>query len=181
MIGCIYPNWYTLTIGNVAYGLVVGPALSVGSVYANSIACNLAKAKGKDAKQYVGVLQGVISIGGLFSGAVLGNSFSSLIILLSEPQNVDSGKTVNFSNATSNMCQLESATHSVSDRTYYLLIAVAAISSLSVNFASFGALSVPGRTYKCMSLIKVWSQTKLSLRHIVKALFTTKCALVFVL
>ena len=181
VIGCIYPNWYTLTIGNVGYGLAVGPALSVGSIYANIIPCSLAKAKGKDAKHYVGVLQGAISIGGLFSGAVLGNSFSSLIILLSEPQNDDSGKTVNFSNTTSNMCQLESATHSVSDRTCYLLIAVAAISSLSANFASFGALSVPVRTYKCMSLIKVWSQTKLSLRHIVKALFTTKYALVFVL
>ena len=181
VIGSIYPAWYTLIIGNVAYGSAVGPALSVGSIYANIIACSLAKAKGKDAKQYVGVLQGAISIGGLFSGAVLGNSFSSLIILLSESQNVDIGKTVNLSNATSNMCQLESATHSVSDRTYYLLIAVAVISSLSANFASFGALSVPGRTYKCIPLIKVWSQTKLPLRHIVKALFTTKYALVFVL
>ena len=179
VMGFIYPNWYTLSIGNVGYGLAVGPALSVGSVYANIIACSLAKAKGKDAKQYVGVLQGAISIGGLFTGAVLGNIFSSLIILLSEPQNGDFGKAVNFSNTTSKMCQLESATHSVSDRTYYLLIAVAAISSLSANFASFGAMSVPGRMYKCMSLIKVWSQTKLSLRRIVKALFTTKYALLF--
>ena len=179
VIGFIFPNWYTLTIGNVAYGFVVGPALSVGSIYANIIACSLAKAKGKDANQYIGTLQGVISIGGMFTGAVLGNGFSSLIILLSEPQNVDIGNG-NFSNATSNICQLESATHSVSDRTYYLLIAVAAISSLSANFASFGALSVPGRTYKCMSFIKVWSQTKLSLLHIVKALFTCKYGLVFV-
>ena len=131
VIGCIYPAWYTLSIGNVAYGLAVGPALSVGSVYANIIPCSLAKAKGKDAKHYVGVLQGAISIGGLYSGALLGNSFSSLIILLSEPQNGNFGKTVNFSNTTSNMCQLESATHSVSDRAYYLLVAVAAISSLS--------------------------------------------------
>ena len=181
VIGFIYPNWYTLAIGNLAFGLVVGLALAVGSIYANIIACSLAKAKGKDAKQYVGVLQGLITIGGLFTGAVLGNSSSSLIIFLSEPQNIDIGKAVNFSNTTSNMCQLESATHSVSDRTYYLLIAVAAISSLSANFASFGALSVPGRTYKCMSFVKVWSQIKLSILHIVKTLFTSKYALVFVL
>ena len=180
VIGFIYPTWYTLSIGNVAYGLVVGPALSVGSIYANIIACSLAKAKGKDAKQYIGTLQGVISIGGLYSGALLGNFFSSLIILLSEPKNVDAGNGT-FSNATSNMCQLESATHSISDRTYYLLIAVAGISSLSANFASFGALSVPGRTFKCMPLLKVWSQTKLSLLHIVKTLFTCKYALVFAL
>ena len=181
VIGFIYPNWYTLAIGNLAFGLVVGLALAVGSIYANIIACSLAKAKGKDAKQYVGVLQGLVTIGGLFTGAVLGNSSSSLIIFLSEPQNIDIGKAVNFSNTTSNMCQLESATHSVSDRTYYLLIAVAGISSLSANFASFGALSVPGRTYKCMSFIKVCSQIKLSILHIVKALFTSKYALVFVL
>ena len=181
VIGYMYPTWYTLATANVAYGLVVGPALSVGSIYANIIACSLAKAKGKDAKQYVGVLQGAISIGGLFSSAVLGNILSSLIIFLSEPQNAYNMTIINSSNTTSNTCQLESTVYSVSDRTYYILIAVAAISLLSAGCASFGTLSVPGRTYKCIPLVQVWLQTKLSLLHIIKAVFTCKYGPVFLL
>ena len=181
VIGYVYPTWYTLVTANLVYGSAVGPALSVGSVYANIIACSLAKAKGKDAKQYVGVLQGVISIGGLFSGAVLGNSLSSLIIFLSEPKIAQNMTLMNLSNTESNVCQLESTIYSVSDRTYYILIAVAAISLLSSCCASFGTLSVPGRTYKCIPLVQVWSQTKSSLLHIVKTVFTCKYVPVFIL
>ena len=184
VVASFYPSWYTLLPGNILNGAAVGPALSVSSTYANILAFSLSKAKGKDPRHYVGVLQGIVSMGGLFVGAILGNGVSTLVILLSEPpgERNETLLAVNFSstidNITSEVCQLESPTQSVSDRTYYILMAVAALSSLTGIFSSFGVITVPGRTFKCVSVSKMWLEVKASFLVVLKALVTLKYMLV---
>ena len=84
VLGYYHHSWPTLLIGNLMFGWSVGPALAAASVYANIIACSLAKVKGDDAKHYVGIFQGLATTGALYSGAVVGNVLSSVIFLLDE-------------------------------------------------------------------------------------------------
>jgi hypothetical protein len=88
VLGYYHRSWPTLLIGNLMFGWADGPSLAAASVYANIIACSLAKANGKDAKHDVGIFQGLATTGALYSSAVVGNGLSSVIFILDESYSV---------------------------------------------------------------------------------------------
>ena len=187
VLGYYYRSWPTLLIGNIVIGWADGPALAAASVYANFIACSLAKIKGKDAKHYVGIFQGLATSGALYGGAVLGNGLSSVIFLLDESYNTGNVTTLTnatnssftFSNTTtSDSCDSGYAQQTVSDQAYYILLGVCTVFQLISIVSVLGVMSIPGRTATCKSLKHTCLQVKSSLMAAFKTFAAVKYMLV---
>jgi hypothetical protein len=185
VLGYYYSSWPTLLLGNIVYGWSVGPALAAASVYANIIACSLAKVKGDDAKHYVGIFQGLATTGALYSGAVVGNGLSSVIFLLDESYS-EGNVTANATNSsytpsnttTSDSCDSGYAQQTVSDQAYYILLGVCTVFQLISMVSVLGVMSIPGRTATCKALKRMCLQVKSSLITAFKTSVTMKYLLV---
>jgi hypothetical protein len=183
VLGFYYSTWPTQLIGSMLYGLAAGPVQTSAAIYANIIACSLAKVMKKDVKHYVGLFQGLSTTGALFSGAVIGNGASALIFLVDRAYSegiTNVTLTGNFnlsavSNTSTNLegCHLESTARTVSVRAYYILLGVATLSQITGGVLSLFVMRVKERSFTCMSGKKVWS---LFSRSVIRTLKTFKVA-----
>ena len=191
VLGFYYSSWPTQLIGGILFGLAAGPAQTTAAIYANIIACSLAKVMKKNVKHYVGLFQGLSTTGALFSGAVIGNGASALIFLVDRAYSegiTNVTLTGNFnlsavSNVSTNLegCRLESTARSVSDRAYYILLGVATLSQITGGVLSLFVMRVKERSFTCMSGKRVWSRLKCSVIGTVKTFKVAKFMLLMMI
>ena len=133
----IYPSWYTLPIGAIAFALGSGLFFWAGSLsYLTQLAHSVSKATGTPASHYIGNFQGLFYFSLALSG-VIGNGLSLIFLLpdqlLNDNANAASNNlssNISVSNNTPEQCDLDVRAAAVSPWAYYGLTSMLALLSL---------------------------------------------------
>ena len=130
----IYPSWYTLPIGAIAFALGAGCFFWTGSLsYLTQLAHSVSKATGTPASHYIENFQGLYYFFFALS-SIIGNCLSLVFLLpdqlLIDSASIASNNSSTVSNNTPEQCDLDVRVAAVSPWAYYGLTSMLAVLGL---------------------------------------------------